>query len=81
MHAQIASEIWGELQRFMGGSSDRAEAADVLVSVLINNDEHAEDIARAFGNDRDIKAALSSYLNDDLESDDDEDPDEDQEEW
>ena len=85
MHSNIASEIWSELQRFIGGGADRAEAADVLVAILINNDEHAEDIARSFGSDPDIKNALSNYLEEDeLDQDDDDydmDEDDDQERW
>ena len=44
MHSTVAAEIWDELRRFVGGA-DRAEAADVLVSVLINN-------ASVFADDR-----------------------------
>jgi len=71
-----------ELQRFIGGGADRAEAADLLVSILINNDEHAGDIAKYFGNDADIKNSLTNYLDEEVLAED-EDPyseDEDEEE-
>lgn len=80
MHSHIASEIWSELQRFIGGGTDRSEAADVLVSVLINNDEHAEDIKQHFKGDRAIMAALAEHLNDDIDEDDAYE-EEDEEDW
>lgn len=74
MHTQVAAEIWEELRRYVGGA-DRAEAADVLVSVLINNDESPEDIRAAFKNDPDVKTALQDYLDTDLADSDDEELD------
>ena len=79
MHTAVASEIWDELRRFMT-SVDRTEAADALVSVLINNDESAEDIREAFKGDADIKAALAGYL-DDAAEEDYEDVAEEDEDW
>jgi hypothetical protein len=77
MYSDIASEIWGELKRYVN-TVDRAEAADILVSLLIDHDEDAEDIREAFKGDSDIKKALTSYINDDQEDiDEDEDDDED----
>ena len=67
----VASEIWDELRRFVT-PVDRAEAADAMVSILINNDESAEDIREAFKGDADVKAALAGYL-DDAADDQDED--------
>ena len=61
MHSNIASEIWGELKRFVN-TVDRDEAADTLVSVLIDNDEDPEDIKTAFKGDSDIKRALTAYM-------------------
>jgi hypothetical protein len=61
MHSNIASEIWGELKRFVN-TVDRDEAADTLVSVLIDNDEDPEDIKSAFKGDSDIKRALTAYM-------------------
>ena len=61
MHSNIASEIWGELKRFVN-TVDRDEAADTLVSVLIDNDEDPEDIKTVFKGDSDIKRALTVYM-------------------
>ena len=80
MHTAVASEIWDELRRFMT-PVDRTEAADALVSVLINNDESAEDIREAFKGDADIKAALAGYLDDAAEEEDYEDVAEEDEDW
>jgi len=78
MPAMIASEIWNEIKRFVP-EMDRAEVADTIVSVLIDNDIDVEDIKAAFKSDSDIKQALQSYL-DDEEEYYEEDLDED-EEW
>lgn len=71
MHSPIAAELWTELRRFVGGA-DRAEAAEILVSILINNDEDPEDIRTAFKGDADIRQALSEYLDNDAADPDDE---------
>lgn len=72
MYSDIASEIWGELKRYLN-TVDRGEAAEVLVSLLIDNDEDAEDIRDAFKGDADIKRALASYINNDQEEEIEED--------
>ena len=74
MHSAVAAELWEELRRFVGGA-DRAEAAEILVSVLINNDEDPEDIRTAFKGDADIRAALEEYLDDTGDDPDDEELD------
>jgi hypothetical protein len=71
MSVDVAYDIWTELRRFLS-TPDRAEAADLLVNVLIDNDYNAEDIRSAFKGDADVKRALQSYL-DDVEEDDTED--------
>jgi hypothetical protein len=76
MHSDVAAEIWQELRRFIGGG-DRGEAADVLVSILINADEDPEDIRSAFRNDRDIRRALQEHM----DTDQDQDPDEYEEDY
>lgn len=76
MTSEVASEIWGELKRYVN-TVDRAEAAETLVAVLIDHDESAEDIRDAFKNDADVKRALATYLDTDTSYDDDEeDPEE-----
>lgn len=67
MSVDVASDIWSELKRFMS-TPDRAEAADSLVAVLIDNDYDADEIKAAFKNDPDVKNALHSYV-DDVEGD------------
>ena len=80
MYSDIASEIWGELKRYFN-TVDRGEAAEVLVSLLIDNDEDAEDIRAAFKGDADIKKALAPYINDDQEEIEEEDEDYDDDDW
>ena len=63
MSVHLAHDIWNELRRYLS-TPDRAEAADSVVSVLIDNDHDAEDILAAFKGDKDIKQALASYLED-----------------
>ena len=80
MYSDIASEICGELKRYLN-TVDRGEAAEVLVSLLIDNDEDAEDIRDAFKGDADIKRALASYINNDQEEEVDEDEEDYDEDW
>jgi hypothetical protein len=61
MSVELASEIWSEIKRYVN-SVDRNEAAETLVSVLIDNDVSAEEIKSAFKGDSDIKRALADYL-------------------
>jgi hypothetical protein len=87
MSEAIASEIWGELKRFVN-TVDRAEAAETVIQILMDNDSDVEDIRTAFKGDTDIKRALTAYLDndkdyaaeDDEEESEDEDHDED-EDW
>jgi hypothetical protein len=71
MSVEVAHDLWNELRRFLS-TPDRTEAADAVVSVLIDNDYDAEDIRRAFKGDKEIKQALESYI-DDVEEDTEED--------
>lgn len=71
MYSEIASEIWGELRRFVN-TVDREEAAEILVSILIDNDEEPADIKSAFAGDSEVKRALTSYLDQDTEEEYDE---------
>jgi len=79
MSVDVAYDIWTEFRRFLS-APDRAEAADSLVNVLIDNDYDAEDIRSAFKGDSDVKRALQSYLDDAEEEteEDSEDYDEDE---
>ena len=73
MSVDVAYDIWTELRRFLS-TPDRAEAADSLVNVLIDNDYDAEDIRTAFKGDNDVKKSLQSYI-DDVDQDSEEESD------
>jgi hypothetical protein len=74
MAVNLANEVWQELKRYVNGM-DRAEAAEALVSVLIDNDVSAEEIKDAFKSDSEVKQALKQYLDDHAEDDDYDDED------
>ena len=63
MSVELSKEIWDELKRYVN-PQDREEAAETLVSVLIDNDVDAPNIKAVFKNDSEVKAALASYLKD-----------------
>ena len=75
MSVELSKEIWDELKRYVN-TVDRDEAAETLVSVLIDNDADADDIKTIFKSDSEVKKALASYLKD-HEDEVDEDEDED----
>jgi hypothetical protein len=79
MAVNLANEVWQELKRYVNGM-DRAEAAEALVSVLIDNDVSAEEIKSAFKSDSEVKQALKQYLDDHADEDDDYDDDYDDDE-
>jgi hypothetical protein len=80
MDEQLASVIWDELRRYIN-TVDRAEAAEALVSILIDNDADAEDIRSAFAGDKDIKNAISQYLNNNNEEEEVEEEEYDEDEY
>ena len=79
MSVELSKEIWNELKRYVN-PQDRNEAAETLVSVLIDNDCDAADIKSVFKSDSDIKSALASYLKDHAEDEEEEEYDEEDEE-
>ena len=80
MSEVVASEIWSELKRYVN-TIDRVDAAETVISILIDNDCDINDIKNAFKGDADIKRALTAYLdNDKNHDDDDEEDDEDTDE-
>ena len=79
MSEAIASEIWGELKRFVN-TVDRAEAAETVIQILMDNDSDVEDIRDAFKGDSDIKRALTAYLDNDKDYAEDDEEDESEEE-
>jgi len=70
MSVDLANEIWAELKRYVN-KVDRDEAAEAMVSVLIDNDVSADDIKDAFKGDSDVKGALAHYLKDHVEEEED----------
>lgn len=78
MSVELSKELWDELKRYVN-PQDRTEAAETLVSVLIDNDADADEIKTVFKSDSEIKRALASYLKDHAALDDDDDDDEDDE--
>lgn len=76
MSAIVASELWGELRRYVN-TVDRDEAAETVISVLIDHDYSADDIRDAFKGDPDIKRALSTLANQDTDEDPEEEIDDD----
>ena len=79
MSVALAKEIWDELRRYVN-TVDRSEAAETLVSVLIDNDAAADEIKEVFKTDSEIKRALASYLKDHEELDETDDDYEDEDE-
>ncbi len=77
MSEAVASEIWGELKRFVN-TVDRSEAAETVVQILMDNDSDVEDIRTAFKGDLDIKRALTAYLDNDKDYVEEEDAEEDE---
>lgn len=72
MSLELTKEIWRELRRYVN-TVDVADAADVLVAVLIDHDASADEIRSAFKADPDVKRALASYVKDHEDDEDDED--------
>jgi hypothetical protein len=72
MSVELAKELWSELKRYVN-TVDRDEAAETVVSVLIDNDVAPDDIKATFKSDSDIKRALTEYLRDGEAHEEDED--------
>ena len=79
MDEHLVSVIWGELKRYIN-TVDRAEAAETVIQILMDNDSDAEDIRDAFKGDSDVKKALASYLDNGTVEEDDDDSDYDENE-
>jgi hypothetical protein len=63
MATDLLSEVWNELKQYIN-TVDRQEAAEVLVSVLVDNDIDPADIRVNFKGDNDVKAAVAAYIKD-----------------
>ena len=74
MSVELSKEIWNEIKRYVN-TVDRREAAETLVSVLIDNDVAADEIKETFKSDAEVRRALTSYLTDHADEDEDDDED------
>ena len=74
MSEVVVSEIWSELKRYVN-TVDRSEAAETLVSIMIDHDYDVDDIRDAFKGDTDVKKALTVYLDNDKDYTEDEEDD------
>ena len=79
MSVELSKEIWDELKRYIN-SVDRDEAAETLVSVLVDNDVGADEIKDAFKSDSEVKRALAHYLKDHADEEEEEDYEDDYDE-
>jgi len=75
MSTELSKEIWNELKRYVN-PQDRSEAAETLVSVLIDNDANADEIKEVFKSDTEVKRALAHYLKDHAEEEYEDDEEE-----
>ncbi len=82
MSLDFVSEVWDALRSHID-FNERAEAADSLINLLIDNNYEPEDIKDAFRGDKDLLSALKGYVEQhDTEEEYEEDEDQDQdEEW
>jgi hypothetical protein len=78
MSVELSKEIWDEIKRYVN-TVDRAEAAETLVSVLIDNDVNADEIKDTFKSDSEVKRALAHYLKDHEEDEEEDEEEEDYE--
>ena len=74
MSVELSREIWDEIKRYVN-TVDRSEAAETLISVLIDNDVAADDIRDTFKGDSEVRLALTSYLKDHTDEDEEDDED------
>ena len=72
MSVELASDLWGEIKRYIS-AVDRDEAADMVVSLLIDHDYDVSEIKSAFKGDSYIKQALASHADHEESHDEDED--------
>ena len=76
MSLAIIAEVWDAL-RLHVDLNERVEAADTLVTYLMENNYEASEIKSAFRGDKEIATALKYYADThDTEQDHDEDEDE-----
>ena len=74
MSVELSREIWDEIKRYVN-TVDRSDAAETLISVLIDNDVAADEIRDTFKGDAEVRRALTSYLKDHADEDEEDDED------
>jgi len=81
MSLSLVAEVWEALQSHID-FNDRSDAADTLVTYLIENNYEVDDIKDAF-NDKVINKALKGYAEEHFQEDDYEEyeDDTDEDEW
>ena len=75
MNLDIVTEIWAAMKPLFA-TSDRPEAAETFVNVLIDNDFDPKDLKRVFKKDGNIVNALGLYEVDELDLEEEEDEEE-----
>lgn len=71
MDLELVSQVWRELKHQV---TDKADAADALVTILMENGGNIDEIKSAF-NDRDVTKALKAYDDNDLQEEEEDDYD------
>lgn len=71
MTEQVAADIWREIKRYIN-PTERADAVETVLAVMIDHDCDPSDIRSAFAGDSDMKRALQGYLDNDKHYEDDE---------
>jgi len=81
MSLDFISEVWDALRSHID-SSERNDAADTLVNLLIDNNYEADDIKESFRGDKEINKALKYYADQhETEEEYDEFDDEQDDDW
>jgi len=78
MSLELVTEIWAAMKPLFA-TSDRPEAAETFVNVLIDNDFDPKDLKRVFKKDGNIVNALG--IHDDIDYDEDEASEDDEYEY
>lgn len=61
MTEQLVANLWQEIERYIN-PSDRADAVETVLSVMVDHDCDPDDIRAAFAGDTEMKRALTAYL-------------------
>ena len=83
MNLDLVTEVWDALRNHID-MSERSDAADTLVNLLVDAGYDSEDIKDSFRGDKDISKALKFYREQheaEEEYEEDYDNDEDDDEW